>query len=245
MSDFYVGYQPEAPRHLARFIFRLVVVIAVITCAIDVALVTGQREFPAAGFDYDNPQTYRGTIVEQPVPTFLMTIPGATVSTPTIKSYLLVAPGKHGAGPLVAGFDGRQVEFMGKLIYRSNGTMLEVVPGSIKAIKPSKLTPTVTDLGTVTLTGEIVDTKCYLGVMNPGQGKPHRDCASLCLRGGIPAGLAVYKGKGKTDLYLLLDTTGKPIGRDLLRHAGEKISMVGFASRIGDQLYLKVTSEGE
>jgi hypothetical protein len=29
----------------------------------------------------------------------------------------------------------------------------------------------------MTLTGEIVDSKCYLGVMNPGQGKVHRDCA--------------------------------------------------------------------
>ena len=36
-----------------------------------------------------------------------------------------------------------------------------------------------------TLTGEIVDSKCYLGAMNPGAGGAA--CAGLCLIGGIPA----------------------------------------------------------
>ena len=44
----------------------------------------------------------------------------------------------------------------------------------------------MTDLDTFTLIGEIVDSKRYLGVMNPGNGKVHRDCAVRCLSGGIP-----------------------------------------------------------
>ena len=40
--------------------------------------------------------------------------------------------------------------------------------------------------GPVTVSGEIVDSKCFLGVMVPGAGKTHKECASLCLRGGIP-----------------------------------------------------------
>lgn len=38
----------------------------------------------------------------------------------------------------------------------------------------------------VTLDGELVDSKCYLGTMKPGDGKTHKSCAILCLRGGIP-----------------------------------------------------------
>ena len=37
-------------------------------------------------------------------------------------------------------------------------------------------------LGPVELTGEIADSKCWLGVMNPGEGTVHRDCARRCLK---------------------------------------------------------------
>jgi len=42
-----------------------------------------------------------------------------------------------------------------------------------------------TSLGTQTLVGEIVDSKCFLGVMNPGQLTTHRACAIRCISGGV------------------------------------------------------------
>ena len=39
--------------------------------------------------------------------------------------------------------------------------------------------------------GEIVDPKCFFGVMKPGEGKPHKDCAIRCILGGIPPVLKV------------------------------------------------------
>jgi hypothetical protein len=65
--------------------------------------------------------------------------------------------------------------------------------------------------GTVVLRGEIVDSKCFLGVMTPGQGKTHRACASLCLRGGLPAALLVDAGDGAMRLVLLVTRTGDPV----------------------------------
>jgi hypothetical protein len=44
----------------------------------------------------------------------------------------------------------------------------------------------MSDEGLVKLTGEIVDSKCFLRVIAPGSGKTHKECASLRLRGGIP-----------------------------------------------------------
>ena len=38
----------------------------------------------------------------------------------------------------------------------------------------------------VTLKGEIIDPKCYLGAMKPGGGKTHKACAMRCIAGGIP-----------------------------------------------------------
>lgn len=52
------------------------------------------------------------------------------------------------------------------------------------------------ELGETTLKGEIVDSKCYLGVMNPGNLKAHRACAINCIQGGVPPVLLVRDGGG-------------------------------------------------
>ena len=46
-------------------------------------------------------------------------------------------------------------------------------------------------LGKQTFVGEIVDSKCFLGVMNPGRLTPHRACAIRCISGGVPPVLLV------------------------------------------------------
>jgi hypothetical protein len=52
------------------------------------------------------------------------------------------------------------------------------------------------DLGAFTLVGEIVDSKCYLGIMNPGETNPHRECAALCIGGGIPPLIIAHDADG-------------------------------------------------
>ena len=109
--------------------------------------------------------------------------------TPTFERIPLVAFGKHGAGELLRDFDGKYVRLKGLRIYRDDLQMIEVVAGSIEKSdrEPQQFEAKTESLGTQTLRGEIIDSKCYLGVMNPGRSKPHRDCAVNCLRGGIPA----------------------------------------------------------
>src|SRR5208283_1131726 len=153
--------------------------------------------------------------------------------------YLLVAPGKHGADGLVAGFDGKQVRLQGQLIYRQGGTMVEITPGSISAIdlKPA-LQETTRDLGPVTVTGEIVDSKCYLGVMNPGQGKVHRDCAARCLSGGIPP---IFVTANEGEQFLLIGPDGNALGRDALREfVAEPLTIRGEMLQRGDSRLLKI-----
>ena len=79
--------------------------------------------------------------------------------------------------------------------------MLEVKAGSLRAAGPARaaLLP-VADLGTVTLTGEIVDTKCHFGVMKAGEGKVHRECAVRCISGGAPPGFLARDRSGEARL---------------------------------------------
>jgi hypothetical protein len=61
--------------------------------------------------------------------------------------------------------------------------------------------------------GELVDTKCWLGVMRPATGKVHRACAARCLAGGVPPGLWIESGNRGT-LVVLAGSGDDPLEFD-------------------------------
>ena len=108
--------------------------------------------------------------------------------------------------------------------------MLELVPDTLEpaaaaeAVSPRRPNRS----GRVELTGEIVDSKCFLGVMKPGRGKPHRSCAARCLAGGIPPQLLVVSAEGASRLLLLADAQGGPLAPEsFLDLVGEPVTASG------------------
>ena len=59
-------------------------------------------------------------------------------------------------------------------------------------------TETTAKAKVATLTGEVVDTGCYLG--HAEKGAKHQQCAQVCINKGMPMGLLTATG----DLYLLV-----------------------------------------
>ncbi len=236
MSDFYIGYLPHAAPTLARRIRRLLLVLVGVASAIATALVTSQHQFAVASFEYAQPRTFRGVLEVAPVPLLRVRRPGAVASE---SRYPLVGAGKHGVEGLNL-LDGREVELRAMLIFRDGATLLEVLPNSVRA-RSSRLEgrAPVADLGVQTLTGEIVDTKCYAGVMNPGQGKVHRDCAARCISGGIPPALL-----SQGTLYYLITDGGPAPAAALLEYVSRPVIITGRVSRSGDTLYLHLASQG-
>ena len=244
MNDFYVGYLPKAPTALAGFVRKIIVVLSVVVVSMALMLVITQKPFANSTFEYGKVRSFEGVIRAQPFPTLLVARPGEIGQQDKYSRYLLVAPGKHGADDLVAGFDGKQVRLQGQLIYRDGGTMVEIVPNSIAMVGTAPAVQEIArDLGPVTVTGEIVDSKCYLGVMNPGQGKVHRDCAARCLSGGIPP-IFIVTGGITTDGHqqlLLVGPDGRALGRDALREfIAEPIQIQGELFETGSTHLLKV-----
>src|SRR5216683_792427 len=239
MNEFYVGYLPKAPTALARFVRKVIIVLGLLAVTAALVLVVGQMPFASSAFEYGKLSSFEGVVVRRPFPTLLVARPGQVGQQDKYSRYLLVAPGKHGADDLVAGFDGKQVRLQGQLIYREGGTMLEITPSSIAAIDTAPtIQETTRDLGTVMVTGEIVDSKCYLGVMNPGQGKVHRDCATRCLSGGIPPIFVTTDGH---EQFLLVGLDGLALGRDALREfIGEPITIRGEVLARGDSRLLEI-----
>lgn len=236
MKEFYIGYLPQAPTHLARVVRGVVLGVFILASGLAIGLVVAQRPFAAAFFEFGKPQRFQGVIETVPYPVLISKRPGGA----GVSRYTLVAPGKHGADDLVQDFSHREVELQGMLIFREGVTLVEVVPGTVKALQPAGLAPSAEtkaeDLGQRTLTGEIVDTKCYAGVMNPGSGKVHRDCAARCISGGIPPALL-----SDGNLYYLVSPSDLPIGRDVLDQVGQPVTISGHLWRRGEISYLRVT----
>ena len=163
---------------------------------------------------------------------------------PTFERFPLVAEGKHGVGENILSLDGQRVKLKGKRIYRDDLQMIEVATDSVE--KSAQTVQTINEkaesLGVQTLRGEIVDSKCYLGVMNPGQSKPHRDCAVACLRGGIPPLFIVKDEKGNVSELWLLSDKGEPVNKEILDFVAEPIEISGEVSRTGDQLFFKINA---
>jgi hypothetical protein len=238
-DEFYVGYAARAPSRLAR---RLrFTSAALLAAAIATALVLGlaQRRLDLRLFEFASPREFVGAIELDPAPTLVVARPGGGASR-----YLLVGPGKHGARELVADFEGRDVRLRASLISRGAQTALEVVPGSLEAAPAGERESAALELGARVLRGEIVDSKCHLGVMNPGEGKAHKACAIRCISGGSPPLLRVREPVGDERYFLLVGEDGRAIGRELLEFVAEPVEVRGRAERHDDVYVLRIETDG-
>lgn len=237
MNDFYIGYLPAASPASARRMRMAVAFLLATAFALALALTWAQRRFDASHFAFAGGAIFRGVIEERPVPILRVARPGVSSGE---SRYVLVAPGKHGAAGIIRGFDGKVVELKGMLIYRENATLIEVVPGSLRAVEPSAPAAVqLRQLGARTLTGEIVDTKCYAGVMNPGKGKVHRACAARCISGGVPAALL-----SEGQLYYLVAQDDRPLTSELRDFTGRRVRITGDLVTRGETSYLRVAAQG-
>lgn len=239
-DEFYVGYLPRAPARLARFVRRRALVLLFFVSLTALFLVAQHELRPAARFEYGSPVELAGTLLTYPYPRLIVPRPGRTGTLSPVSSYALVAPWKHGADALVAGFDGERVRLRATLAYRDGVVVAELEPGSIRPeAGASTSPPDGVSLGERTLRGEIVDSKCFFGVMNPGELKPHRACAVRCISGGIPPVLCVRDAAGRASYLWLVSAAGEPVNRDVLDFVAEPMEIRGEVVRSGDNLVLR------
>jgi hypothetical protein len=222
-EEFYVGYFPKAPHELGRWLRRILALLLAVAAAIALVLVFAQAPFAASFFEFGVDRDYAGVLALSPYP-HLITSPA--------NSYLLAGQGKHGVEG-VAGEDGREVRLRGSLITRGHDKMIEVRPETLRFGPRMSPKTVVRDLDQRTLRGEIVDSKCFLGVMNPGSGQVHRDCAARCLSGGLPP---LFVSGNEVMLLEGFDV------RHNLHRAGVPITLSGRAKRVDGMMVFDVSS---
>lgn len=211
---FYIGWQSSPARMFvqskrlawgaAGFGF-----LAVLFCA---ALF--QNPFDSGVFEFGTRRHFEGVLRAHPIPHLLSMSPTGAQG-PVI---LLCGEGKFGPPPeVLEEYDGRHIAFQGTVIAREGVVMVQMDdPASLTAKGDGpRIEESFADLGPVTLDGELVDTKCFFGVMRPATGKVHRGCAVRCLSGGVPPGLLVRDSLGNGTVVLLAGPVGHPMSYDV------------------------------
>jgi hypothetical protein len=234
-DEFYIGYEPEMPPRLAQRVRRIACGLVALALLIPGVLVFTEDRFADGVFEFGRVRTFNGQIVEFPYPALI-----TADADGAARAYWMVGRGKHGAADLVRGRDGQSVSVAGSLIQRDGDMMIEVAPGAIRitATASSHAIGPLRSRGIVVLDGEIVDSKCHLGVMKPGEGPTHRDCAVRCLLGRIPP-MFVSDGPGGPGRVSLVTEAGGPLlNADVW--AGRRLSIRGEILQRGAQRFLAV-----
>ena len=241
-DEFYIGWEAKAALGIGKTVRKAVIALLSLMVLASVVLAVSQRLIGQSMFEWGTNKSFAGILQTQPYPHLLVPRPGNAGSLPQFSTYYLVAPWKFGLNrEAIAPLSGKSVTLKGTLIYRGNQTMVETKPEWIQASDKSSTIslPQNTRLGRQTLVGEIVDSKCFLGVMNPGQLTPHRACAIRCISGGVPPVLLVRQRDGSATYLLLVSSEGKPVNQQVLDMVAEPVEITGEVERQGDLLILR------
>ncbi|NKB23354.1 MAG: hypothetical protein GKR87_03005 [Kiritimatiellae bacterium] len=229
-------------RTLATFLRTRILAMTIVAILISFLIVAAQHPFSSSFFEFGTHRSFEGIIHESPYPTLLLTQPNSSAQLPAFSRVYLANQGKWGAQDLVTGLNEKRVHLKGTLIHHHDQTMIEIVPDSIEIMGKPTLLDKISDkeiLGRFTLRGEIVDSKCYLGVMKPGNLKPHRSCAIRCISGGIPPVFLVRDQTGTAIYFMLVHTDGSTVNKEVLDKVAEPLEITGEVERSGSLLILK------
>ncbi|MEO0824545.1 MAG: hypothetical protein AAFV72_21265 [Cyanobacteria bacterium J06635_1] len=236
-DEFYVNYgkiPPSYRRFLVKFIPLLVI------GAILFALI-----FPRVHDQFNlgkiqGVKEYEGFLATNPVPHIIVPRPGNTAGEAAFSRYILSATNKAGPSPKILEQAGNWVTLSGILVSRNN---LSVV--AVRSAEPLDPPAGVTvrpdegvSLGEFALDGEIVDGKCYPGIMKPGRTKTHRACAIRCISGGVPAVFRVSNG-GDVMYFLLADLAGEAVNDRVLDLVADDVRITGEVIQYDDMYVIQ------
>ena len=248
-SEFYIGWMAKAPKGFAKHVKRVLIVLFPVALIIAYLLATSQKKFSTANFEYGKLTELTGIYFNKPVP--LLKVYDKNRDPLTIP---LVGYGKHGAETAImetenernTSLNGKEVTLKGTLLYGDGKTILQIDKNDKPIVNigsGSTFSVVERNLGTQTIRGEIVDPKCYFGVMKPGEGKVHRDCAIRCILGGIPPVLHVQNEKGESNYYLIVGPNGEKMNEAVQDVVAEPVSIEAKVVQQDDWIILYTGKE--
>jgi hypothetical protein len=254
-DEFFIGWLP-VPRNYARFLRWVIVGLLLAAGGTAATLAFHQRDPGTGRWDSDTLVTLDGIAYTRPYA--MIRVPGEDAGAAP-RTLLLVEDGKFSALPRVEQFvqgrlDGQPVRVTGTVLHRDGRGMLELADGEKgmrrltqeeeRQLPPLGWPSPVVLAERITLRGEIIDPKCYLGAMKPGGGKTHKACAMLCISGGVPP-MLVTRDPDKHETFYLVTTADGGLANELVvDFVGEPVEVSGRLERHGDLLLLQIAAGG-
>lgn len=252
-EEFYIGWQSAAPRSFTRHIRKVLIALAFVFVIISIALAIFQQKFSTAVFEFGELTEIKGIYFNTPVPNIKVIKDKDIFGNLNYLTIPLVGYGKHGADGIIADIEkkrnillhGKQVTMKGTLLYNDGKTLMQIDANdepilNIGAQVDASLFPVRKELGIQTIKGEIIDPKCYFGVMKPGEGKPHKDCAIRCILGGIPPVFHVRNEKGESNYYLIVGSNGEKMNEAVKNYVAEPVTIKARVVQSDDWIVLHI-----
>ncbi|MEO7768580.1 MAG: hypothetical protein ABIS01_14215 [Ferruginibacter sp.] len=256
-NDFYIGWMPNAPGGFAKHVKKVVLFLALLVVVMGVVLALSQKKFGTGNFEFGKLTEIKGTYSKTPVPNIKI-INGRDIwGNYSYITAPLVGYGKHGADGIIASLekdnktslDKKEITLKGVLLY-NEGKLIVQIDAHDKplvhigpVITSADLLPNLKELGIQKVKGEIIDPKCYFGVMKPGLGKPHRDCAIRCILGGIPPLLRVQNDNGASNYYIIVGPNGEKMNQAVQDFVAEPVALEGKLVQYDDWVVMYVNAE--
>ncbi|MEO0337772.1 MAG: hypothetical protein AAF242_01025 [Bacteroidota bacterium] len=237
-KPFYIGWQEQMPEDQKKTLRRFLIPIFLLIPIIAIAIVLFQKSFNDHTFELGTLTIVEGVYQAEPVP--ILVADEGQLPEGTSRNILLVGYGKFGAESIMetiaarqGDLEGKKLSLEGTLIYGDGKTVMELTKKQDAFVQ---LGATVAQprvkyeyANDQTLWGEILDPKCYFGVMKPGEGKIHKSCAIRCISGGIPPVFRtlVRRAPDLYEYYILRGKDNQSINQEVLPYVAEQIKLTG------------------
>ena len=241
-GPFFVGYNPPTSAVRRGLLFGGLA--TTLAAGLTGAAAGGFLTPPGPGrWDPSKVETWRGRLVMDPYPRLRF-----VDSSGTPGSALIGCPDKCGVALELAEYVDRLVEVSGSAAVRGDHLMITASKpfGWIRVVEtaPPPAPAALETLGSLTLEGELMDAKCWLGAMRPGEGLTHKGCAELCVRSGLP--LLFVTGGPERDrrVFIALAPDGQPLDQTILPWVADPVRVTGSVSREDGWLRLRLSPGG-
>jgi len=244
-SAFFVGYL-KMPKRLGLFYWAVIPIVMGCVFGAGFGYAVGQKD-PGQGRFMPPAMTLTGYFDLEPYPV-LRTVP--TEEFPESRTIMLTGAGKFGILDQVTAHQEQMVDVRGVFLVRGDHEIFQV---GGRGVIPTEATlspemqaftaPATEALGRYTLKGEIVDSKCYLGAMRPGEGKTHMVCANVCIMGGVPPMFVIYDDQGVSDILMLADEQGQSLAGLVSDYTSLFVSIEGEVEQRGDLKVFRISRD--
>jgi hypothetical protein len=253
---FYIGWMPNAPDRFAKHVKKVVWFLVLLVVTIAIVLALSQKKFDTGNFEFGTLTEVKGIYSKTPVPNLKIVSGKDMWGNYSYITAPLVGYGKHGADGIIrsleeenrTSLDKKEITLKGTLLYNDGKLIIQIDAHNkplvnIGRVSSPELLPHVKDLGMQKVKGEIIDPKCYFGVMKPGLAKPHRDCAIRCILGGVPPLLHVQNEQGTSNYYFIVGSNGEKMNEVVQDFVAEPVEMEGKLVQIDDWIVMYVNDE--